>query len=138
MGRNKRDLNIISISLPEKISRDMDSTITKMGYMSRSELIRDAVRDFLKDVGKLDELKGNIEGVVTLLFNHDCGQKISEVRHKYIRIFKSFMHSDFDIDDCSCCEVLIYSGNAREVRKAFYELRSIKGVEEAGIYIASK
>jgi CopG family nickel-responsive transcriptional regulator len=138
MTKHKNDLNIIAVSLPGKIATDMDSAVSKMGYMSRSELIRDAVREFLKDAGRLDEVTGNIQGVVTILYNHDSGQKISQVRHRYMGIFKSFMHSDFDIDDASCCEVLIYSGKAADVRKAFYELKSIKGVNEANIYIASR
>ena len=138
MVRNKKDLNIISVSLPEKIATDMDGAVTKMGYMSRSELIRDAVREFLKDVNKIDDVKGTVEGVITILYNHDCGQKISEVRHKHMSIFRSFMHSDFDKDEASCCEVLVYSGSAVEVRKAYYELKSLKGVDEAQIYIASR
>ena len=138
MKKNKKDLNIISISLPDRISDDMDAAVTKLGYMSRSELVRDAVREFLKEQSKLDDVKGTIEGVITLLYDHDYADKISEVRHSFMKIFRSFMHSDFEIDECSCCEVLLFSGDAKTVRKAFYELKSMKGVEEAQIYIASR
>ena len=138
MTKNKKDLNIISVSLPEKITKDLETAVSEMGYMSRSELVRDAVREFLKDNVEIEGAKGIIEGVVTLLYSHDYSTKISDVRHRYIKIFRSFMHSDFDIDDCSCCEVLIFSGPAKDVRKAYFELKSIKGVEEAHIYIASR
>jgi CopG family nickel-responsive transcriptional regulator len=138
MKKNKKDLNIISVSLPDRISDEMDAAVTKLGYMSRSELVRDAVREFLKDQSKIDDVKGMIEGVVTLLYDHDYADKVSEVRHRYMQIFRSFMHSDFEIDECSCCEVLIFSGDAKTVRKAFYELKSKKGVDEASIYIASR
>jgi metal-responsive CopG/Arc/MetJ family transcriptional regulator len=116
----------------------MDAAVSDMGYMSRSELIRDAVREFLKENVEIDRIKGTVEGVVTLLYSHDSADKISEARHRNIGIFRSFMHSDFDIDDCSCCEVLMFSGDAKAVRKAYYELKAIKGVDEAHIYIASK
>ncbi|UCH89930.1 MAG: CopG family ribbon-helix-helix protein [Thermoplasmata archaeon] len=137
-NKNKKNLNIISISLPEKISQDMDTAVDAMGYMSRSELIRDALREFLKDNVQIERIKGTVEGVVTLLYSHDYADKISEVRHRNTNIFRSFMHSDFDIDECSCCEVLMFSGNAKDVRKAYFELKAIKGVDEAHIYIASK
>ena len=138
MTKDKKNLNIISVSLPAKISAEMDTAVSEMGYMSRSELIRDSVRDFLRENIKIEKISGRVEGVVTLLYSHDCATKVSQVRHRNIGIFRSFMHSDFDIDDCSCCEVLIFSGDAEAVRKAYYELKAIKGVDEARIYIASR
>lgn len=138
MTRSKNGLNIISISLPERTVQEIEDAVSSMGYTSRSELIRDAVREFLKEKVKIEEIEGNVEGVITILYNHDSGTAVSKIRHRYTGIFKSFMHSDFEIDNCSCCEVLIFSGEADDVRKAYHELKSIKGVEEASIYIASR
>ncbi len=130
--------SIISISLPRRIVDDMEIAADEMGYMSRSELVRDAIRSFLKEKSHLDHIEGPLEGVVTLLYNHEHGARVSEVRHQYMDLFRSFLHSDFNVDQCSCCEVLVFSGDADKVRAAFYDLRSIKGVEEANIYIASR
>jgi len=138
MTKNNKDLNIVSISLPDRIITDIENALSELGYMSRSELIRDAVREFLREKKKLEDVKGTVEGVITLLYNHDVASKVSEVRHRYLGIFRSFMHSDFNIDHCSCCEVLLFSGGASSVRKAYYELKSIKGVDETHIYVASR
>jgi len=138
MAKTPKELNIVSISLPERIISDIEHALAELGYMSRSELIRDAVREFLKEKKKLEEVRGTVEGVITLLYNHDVASKVSEVRHRYKGIFRSFMHSDFDIDNCSCCEVLLFSGNAATVRKAYYELKAIKGVDETHLYVASR
>lgn len=134
----KKEVAVISVSLSRKILEDMEKTMRDMGYMSRSEMVRDAVREFLKGTKDIDTCRGLVEGVITLLYAHDADSRVSEVRHRYMGIFRSFMHSDFDIDTCSCCEVLMFSGNARAVRDAYYELKAIRGVEEAGIYIASR
>jgi len=138
MTKNNKDLNIVSISLPDRIITDIENALSELGYMSRSELIRDAVREFLREKKKLEDVKGTVEGVITLLYNHDIASKVSEVRHRYLGIFRSFMHSDFNIDHCSCCEVLLFSGEASSVRKAYYELKSIKGVDETHIYVVSR
>jgi CopG family nickel-responsive transcriptional regulator len=138
MPKNNKDLNIVSISLPDRIINDIENALSELGYMSRSELIRDAVREFLREKKKLEDVKGTAEGVITLLYNHDVASKVSEVRHRYMGLFRSFMHSDFDIDNCSCCEVLLFSGGAKTVRKAYYELKSIKGVDETHIHLASR
>jgi CopG family nickel-responsive transcriptional regulator len=138
MAKNMKELNIVSISLPQKILNDIERALSDLGYMSRSELIRDAVREFLRETKKLEDVQGIVEGVITLLYNHDVASKVSEVRHRSKEIFRSFMHSDFDIDNCSCCEVLLFSGDAATVRKAYYELKAIKGVDETHLYVASR
>ncbi|HVQ01176.1 MAG TPA: CopG family ribbon-helix-helix protein [Candidatus Thermoplasmatota archaeon] len=138
MAKNSKELTIVSISLPKRINSDIDHALAELGYMSRSELIRDAVREFLREKKKLEEVRGTVEGVITLLYNHDVASKVSEVRHHFKGIFRSFMHSDFDIDNCSCCEVLLFSGDAGTVRKAYYELKAIKGVDETHLYVASR
>jgi CopG family nickel-responsive transcriptional regulator len=138
MVKSNKELNIVSISLPDRIITEIENALSELGYMSRSELIRDAVREFLREKKTLEDVKGTIEGVITLLYNHDVASKVSEVRHQYINVFRSFMHSDFNIDHCSCCEVLLFSGDAAMIRKAYYELKSIKGVDETDIYVASR
>jgi len=138
MAKNTKKLNIVSISLPQRIIQDIEHALSDLGYMSRSELIRDAVREFLRETKKLEDVQGTVEGVITLLYNHKVASKVSEVRHRSKGVFRSFMHSDFDIDNCSCCEVLLFSGDAVTVRKAYHELKAIKGVDETHIYVASR
>jgi metal-responsive CopG/Arc/MetJ family transcriptional regulator len=52
MGTNDNELNIISICLPARVEKDMKTALSEMGYRSRSELVRDAVRGFLKEKKK--------------------------------------------------------------------------------------
>lgn len=138
MTKNKDSVKVISLSIPKKILAELESMKDNMGYSSRSELFRDAVRNLLMQKKQLDNVNGYIEGVIVLLYDHPADGQVSEVRHRFMKTFKSFMHSDFKIENCSCCEVLMFSGIASAVRKAYYELKSIKGVEEANIYIASR
>lgn len=129
---------VISVSLPKKTVETLQRAVEEMQYMSRSEFVRDAVRAFLKEKQHIDSISGKVEGVIIILYGHTAATQVSDVRHSYIEMFRSFMHSDFDIDNCSCCEVLMFSGDAKKLRSAFYELKSIKGVEEAHIFVASR
>ncbi len=135
-GNEKNGLSVVSISLPKQTVEAMENAIDEMGYASRSELVRDSLREFMREKATLDRVTGRIEGVVMILYEHSSDGKVGEVRHRYMGTFRSFMHSDFDIPDSPCCEVLIFSGDAEVVRKAFFELRSVKGVKEAHIFIA--
>jgi hypothetical protein len=58
-------------------------------------------------------------------------------------IFSSFMHSDLSERASSkggngrmCCEVLMFSGDAAQVREAYNRLRSVKSVEDTLLFVA--
>jgi metal-responsive CopG/Arc/MetJ family transcriptional regulator len=143
MTRKGKDIEIISVSLPKKTVDEVDAVIAELGYPSRSELVRDAIRALIKSKEELDKLEGQIEGVLTILYDHRASQEVSNIRHDNMHIFRSFMHSDFSNETCRvgdkgcmCCEVLMFSGDADTVREAYYKLRSIKHVVESTLFVA--
>jgi len=133
----KNDTNVISISLPGRTVAEMDSARSEMGYVSRSELVRDALREFMRKKAALDDVSGKVEGVMTILYDHASDDRVSGVRHRHMGTIRSFMHSDFDIDRAACCEVMMFSGDVSDVRQAYNELKAVKGVDEAYIFIAT-
>jgi metal-responsive CopG/Arc/MetJ family transcriptional regulator len=138
MKKNSQNTKIISISLSDKILINIDDALSEMGYISRSELIRDSVRSFLNEKSKLNKVNGIIEGVMTIIYDDNIGSKVSTIRHEYTQVLKSFIHSDFIRGNCSCCEVILFSGNSSYVIEVYNKLKSLKGVWETNIYIASE
>ena len=134
----KGENEIISISLPKEAVRVLDEACGGMGFKSRSEFVRDAVRAFVREKEEIDRITGIIEGVLILVYEHEADNKVSAIRHRYDNVFRSFVHSDFREVTCKCCEVLIFSGEAEKVRKAFYELRTVRHVEEAHLLVTSR
>jgi metal-responsive CopG/Arc/MetJ family transcriptional regulator len=139
--RKGKDTEIISISLPEGIASDMDALVGEMGYPSRSELVRDALRALIKSKQDMDSLVGTVEGVLILLYDHRASQDVSDIRHANMGLFRSFIHSDFDdkscdTDACKCCEVLLFSGRAEDVRRVHNMFRTTKHVEESLVFLA--
>jgi metal-responsive CopG/Arc/MetJ family transcriptional regulator len=138
-----KDTEIISVSLPESTAEEMDELVGEMGYPSRSELVRDAVRALIKSKQDMESLEGTVEGVMILLYDHKAAHDVSEIRHNHMGLFRSFMHSDFDSRDCGpdevackCCEVLMFSGGAQDVRKARNSFRTTKHVEQSLVFLA--
>ena len=132
-----KDTSVISISLPGRTVAEMDGARSEMGYVSRSELVRDALRDFMRKKAVLDEMSWKVEGAIMILYDHGSDDRVSDVRHRHMGTFRSFMHSDFDLGRATCCEVLMFSGDAGDVKQSFNELKAVKGVEEAHIFIAT-
>ncbi len=126
---------IVSHSLPCSMLADIDSAVERIGYTSRSELVRDAVRAFLRDKAELAKLSGHIDGILMLVYDHESAAQVSEVRHRHMGVFKSFMHADFD-GGGDCCEVLMFCGDAEEVKESHNQLSSLVGVKEARIFLA--
>jgi CopG family nickel-responsive transcriptional regulator len=126
---------IISLSLPESILSEVDTAAASIGYSSRSELGRDAVRAFLREKAEGSKLEGHIDGIMFLVYDHGCAARVSEVRHRHMSVFKSFMHADFDGGD-DCCEVLMFCGEAEEVKRSYNQLSTLVGVKEARIFLA--
>lgn len=126
---------IVSLSLPDSILGDIDRAAKEIGYTSRSELVRDAVRAFLKEKAEVAKLEGHIDGIMLLVYHHDSAAEVSEVRHRHMGVFKSFMHADFDGGD-DCCEVLMFCGEAEGVKASYDQLSALVGVKEARIFLA--
>jgi CopG family nickel-responsive transcriptional regulator len=130
-----REFKIVSLSLPSGVLSDVDRSVDSLGYTSRSELVRDAVRAFLRGRAEISSLEGHINGIMLLVYDHESAARVSESRHSHMSVFKAFMHADFDEGD-DCCEVLMFCGDAEAVRDAFNSLSALVGVKEARIFLA--
>ncbi len=135
MGGSRDAAKVVSLSLPESILTDIDKAAKEIGYPSRSELVRDAVRAFLRERAEVAALSGHVNGIIILVYDHGCAAKVSEVRHRHMGVFKSFMHADFDGGD-DCCEVLMFCGDAGKVRESYDQLATLVGVKETRLFLA--
>jgi CopG family nickel-responsive transcriptional regulator len=138
-----KDTEIISVSLPETTARQVDRLVHEKGYPSRSELVREAVRGLIKTDQRLADLEGDIDGVMILLYDQKASRDVSSVRHSNMNLIKSFLHTDFadhscsvHDDTCKCCEVILFSGDAAQVRAVHNSFRTIKHVEESLVFLA--
>ncbi len=134
------DTEIISFSAPKKLAKDIEALTDEIGYTNRSELIRDAVRLLMKSKVDIDGIEGNAEGVIITLYDHSAEMDASDIRHRNMDIIRSFMHTDFSDgqtgDRKTCCDVLIYSGDAARIKKLAFNLGAIKNVKEVKLFVA--
>ncbi len=116
------------VSLDRHLLDDFDRLIARKNYATRSEALRDLIRDNL--VGQeWDENKETV-GTITLLYDHhvrDLTEKLTDIQHDYERLILSAMHVHLDHDHC--LEVLAVRGKGREIRKVADRLIATKGVK---------
>ena len=118
----------IGVSLEPELLKAFDESISKKGYVSRSEALRDLVRDSLAENSwKNDdtEMVGVIIAVIDL--------RVTNVLDKVDGIYRNHASvlsysSSVPIDNFSKMDVIIANGKLHELRDLLGDLTSIKGV----------
>lgn len=119
----------IGISISRRLLKAFDSIIRHKGYPSRSEAIRDIIRDYLVEQEWVAG-KGEVVGTVTIVYDHhsrELGKRLTELQHHHRGAIISSTHVHLDEDNC--LEVVIVKAKPGEVRKIADELISTRGVK---------
>ena len=118
----------IGVSLEPELLNAFDESISKKGYVSRSEALRDLVRDSLAENSwKNDntEMIGVFIIVVDLRVTNVL-DKVYSICQNHSSIY-SYSHS-IPLDAFSRMEIVMASGKLHELRDFLGDITSIKGV----------
>ena len=128
----------IGVSLPEKLLSRFDEIILKRGYSSRSEGIRDAIRNYIVHYEWMSDVQGERVGVITLVYSHSqrgLVDNLTEIQHDSGSIIQSSLHVHLDHENC--LEVIVLRGEGQDVRKAAERMMSLKGVKHVKLTTTS-
>jgi CopG family nickel-responsive transcriptional regulator len=122
------ELTRISISLESALLEAFDQRNASKGYATRSEAIRDLIRDRLlreeAEQGASEQV-----AVVTLVYDHharELATRLIDKQHHHHDLVVSSLH--VHLGERHCLEVSVLRGPAAEVRHLGDELLAIKGV----------
>lgn len=134
----EQELMRIGVSLPEKLLTRFDEIILQRGYSSRSEGIRDAIRNYIVHYEWMSDVQGERVGVITLVYSHSqrgLVDNLTEIQHEFGSIIQSSLHVHLDHDNC--LEVVVLRGEGRDVRKAAEMMMALKGVKHVKLTTTS-
>lgn len=126
----------VSLTLPQDLLGELDRSLKAQGYASRSEAVRDSLRDFLTNYKWRHGLKGERLGVVMLVYEHDVrglSDKLMDIQHESANIISTVQHLHIDIKNC--LETLIVRGAAEDIRKLVDRLGALRGVKQAKLMV---
>ncbi|MGE0015038.1 MAG: nickel-responsive transcriptional regulator NikR [Candidatus Methanomethylophilaceae archaeon] len=118
----------IGVSLEPELLKEFDESISSKGYVSRSEAIRDLVRDSLAESEWKNEEECMV-GVIVMVYDHNVtnvGDKLTNIQHDHSGNVNTSIHVHLDHD--RCMEILIVEGKLGSLKKLASEITSIKGV----------
>jgi len=130
-------LTRISISLESALLDAFDRSIGAKGYATRSEAIRDLIRDRLV---REEEQSATGEGVavVTLVYDHharELAARLIDKQHHHHNLVVSSLH--VHLGERHCLEVSVLRGPMEEVRHLGEELLATKGVLHGDVRFTS-
>jgi CopG family nickel-responsive transcriptional regulator len=127
MDRLKR----FGISIEPELLAAFDTLIAAKGYPSRSEALRDLIRDLLVRE-RWESGHDPVVGAITLIYDHHAWlleEKLTDLQHTYCSLIDCATH--VHLDERHCVQVIIVHGPADQVRALANALSVLKGVKHA-------
>ncbi len=117
------------VSIDSKLIKKFDDLIDKKGYATRSEAIRDMIRDTLVEQ-EWESGDQETVGTITLVYNHhtrELDHALTDMQHKSFHQIISALHVHLDAHNC--LEVLVVKGRSKEIKMIADRLIGTKGVK---------
>ncbi len=119
----------IGVSLEKKLLSGFDKLITKQGYPSRSEAIRDLIRQCLSSE-RLSDPSSKAVAAVFVIYDHHSTKLMQELvgmQHSHLLQTICSVHIHLDAHDCM--EIIVLKGQVGEINKTGENILSLKGVK---------
>lgn len=137
-----RDHKVVrfSVSLEPSLLEAMDTRFIKQGYTSRSELVRDLIRQKLAQEQWQDD--GNLQtAVLVIVYDHhqrELNQKIIDIGHNASHNgLEILCTTHIHIDTHNCLETIILRGMSGQIQQFALDLSGLKGVKFSELTRAS-
>jgi CopG family nickel-responsive transcriptional regulator len=133
MGKTIR----FGVSLDSELLEKFDRLCEEKCYQTRSEAIRDLIRNTLVQK-EWEDTDKEIAGTLTLVYDHhrsDLAQRLTEMQHDAHNVILSALH--VHLDHHNCLEVLVLRGPGETVRTLGQKLISTKGVKHGKLTLTT-
>lgn len=118
-----------TISLDERLARQFDALIKRLGYQNRSEAVRDMLRQRLEADRIEQEAAPYCIASLSYVYNHherDLASRLMTLQHDHHDLGLSTMHVHLDHDNC--LETVILRGGTAQVRRFADSVIAERGV----------
>jgi CopG family nickel-responsive transcriptional regulator len=122
-------LEIISLSLPEELLTELDGVLGKRHEATRSEVIRQAVRNYISEYRELENIEGNVIATITVLYDKaEKNVELFQVQHEFADMITAYLHSHLSGENC--LEVMVVKGSSARLKNLIDGLKANKPVKQ--------
>lgn len=124
------------VSIEQDLLENYDRLITEHGYATRSEALRDLIRDALIQRKIESDLNTAVLGSLTLVYDHHASnllQEMAHIQHDFYQVVLSVMH--IHVSHTDCMEILAVRGIVSEIVGLADKLLSLKGIKNGKLFL---
>lgn len=120
------EMPIISFSVSDALIKKFDEAIKGRGYVSRSEALRDVMRDYIAE-GAWEGVSEDAVVIICIVYGREMEKKLLfDLQHEYGDVIHTLMH--VHLDEMNCLEVLI--GKGMKAGELAEKIRGIRGIKQ--------
>lgn len=130
------DLIRFGVSIEKDLLDNFDNLIAIKNYATRSEALRDLIRDALIEQKIDSHSETKVLGSLTLIYDHHASnllQEMAKLQHQHHELILSVMHLHVSHDDCM--EVIALSGKVKNITELANNLVSLKGIKNGKLFL---
>lgn len=122
-------MSIISLSLPNDLLQQLDTTLGEDHNATRSEVVRQAVRMYLTQYSELEKIKGSVIATITVLYEKtEENKELFKLQHEFDDMITAYLHAH--LSETSCLEVMVVKGSSERLRSLVDGLKANKPVRQ--------
>ncbi len=133
------DLDRISLTLPASMGDRLDGIVEDWNYDSRSEAIRDALRDFFATYEWESGETSHHHGTIVIVHDHHVeglADDLQTIQHEMADAITSVQHIHLSHD--TCMETLVVEGQASDITALANRLRALGGVQQVKVVVVDE
>ncbi|MFD1641423.1 nickel-responsive transcriptional regulator NikR [Halohasta litorea] len=133
------DLDRISLTLPSTMTDRLDGIVDDWEYDSRSEAVRDSLRDFFGTYEWETGGNGPFHGTIVVVHDHHVAglaDDLQTIQHEMADVITSVQHIHLSHD--SCMETLVVTGAGSEITDLANQLRALSGVQQVKVIVVDE
>lgn len=133
------DFEPVSLTIEQTLLTELDEVLEEWDYASRSEAVRDALRDFLTEYRWRTNLSGHHRGSVAVVHDHHVEgvtDAMLDIQHEHLELITAVQH--VHLSHNLCLETLIVDGPGQEITQVVNRLQALRGVRQVELALVGE
>ncbi len=118
---------IVSVSMDEGILQSLDTIAQRRKYRSRSEAVREALREFI-DVTEWGRDGGQASVILAVIYEKGNPKAdLAMLQHRFDEI-RTMLHTH--LNEVDCLQIFVAEGPTTRLKELIGQIRRVKGVKQ--------
>jgi CopG family transcriptional regulator, nickel-responsive regulator len=125
----KSRIERIGVSLEAGLLEDFDALITRKGFASRSDAIREMIRQSLSEE-QIESPSSVAVAAIFLVYDHHTSgltKKLNAMQHS--QFYHVLASTHIHLDHHNCLETIILKGKSSQIKQLADQLSTVRGVK---------